>query len=113
MFIECENSILFQSVSTRLITFIWWVFSVILLVLYATLVAEEYATARAIPKIQHWRDLLNQDYVEFGCVEGGSTQKFFEVKYAKAKMKRNDFYEGLTSGLIDGLAYKTTSKAIF
>jgi hypothetical protein len=55
----------------------------ILLVLYATMVAEEYSTLRSIPKIYQFNDLAKDDSIDFGTVSGGSTLRYFQVMCRK------------------------------
>jgi hypothetical protein len=43
------------------------------------MVGKDYATARSIPTVSHWEDLIDQDEIDVGIIKGGSTQSFFEV----------------------------------
>ncbi|CAG0889113.1 unnamed protein product [Darwinula stevensoni] len=94
-----------QALSTRLLTGIWWCFSLLILVLYSTMVAKEFTTAHYRPKVTSWKDLAD-GVVNFGAIKRSSTVKYFQDSRIPEYQKISDFLashpEFLTSGSTDG-----------
>lgn len=68
-----------KALSGRLISAIWWLFSVLLLACYF---GNLHSTMHAHNKhvsIKTFEDLANQDVVDYGTLEAGSTMNFFKA----------------------------------
>ncbi|CAG0924904.1 unnamed protein product [Notodromas monacha] len=96
-----------QAISVRLLTFFWWIFSIVLVAIYVSMVAEKYTTLHYATRIKTWKDMINQDYVQVGLVRGGSTESFFksstvpEIKLMWEKMQKHP--DWLATSLADGI----------
>ncbi|CAG0889110.1 unnamed protein product, partial [Darwinula stevensoni] len=94
-----------QALSTRLLTGIWWCFSLLILVLYSTVVAKEFTTAHYRPKVTSWKDLAD-GVVNFGASKRDALQYFKNSKIPEYQ-KIGDFLAShpafSTSGISEGL----------
>ncbi|KAJ0036169.1 hypothetical protein NQD34_004846 [Periophthalmus magnuspinnatus] len=68
-----------KAVAGRVITAIWWLFSVLLLACYFANFYAMIHTDKKQASIRTFSDLANQDLIEYGAVEGGSTSQFFKT----------------------------------
>lgn len=60
--------------------FSWWVFSLIVMVAYASVLGEFIIRYRDRPTLDNVYDLLRQKDIKYGPIRGGSTQSFFQVR---------------------------------
>lgn len=65
--------------SGQLISAIWWLFTIVLLVCYFGSFSLMMLSRNREKSIQSFEDLANQDVIDYGTVEFGSTSKFFQV----------------------------------
>ena len=70
---------LFRSISGRLVTSAWWFFTLILISSYTANLAAFLTVERMVSPIESAEDLAKQTEIQYGAVEGGSTQEFFRV----------------------------------
>ncbi|XP_051914245.1 probable glutamate receptor [Hippocampus zosterae] len=67
-----------KAVSGKLVSAIWWVFAILLLACYlANLNSALHSNNKHI-SMKTFEDLVNQDEIEFGTVDSGSTMLFFK-----------------------------------
>lgn len=59
----------------------WWFFTLIMISSYTANLAAFLANEGMEETIKDIKDLPNQNKVKYGCVKGGTTQKFFQVHY--------------------------------
>lgn len=64
--------------STVVAFFSWWVFSLIVMVAYASVLGEFIIRYRDRPTLDNVYDLLRQKDIKYGPIRGGSTQSFFQ-----------------------------------
>lgn len=57
----------------------WWFFTLIMISSYTANLAAFLANEGMELTIQEAKDLPNQNKVKYGCVKGGTTQKFLKV----------------------------------
>ncbi|KAI4458353.1 ionotropic glutamate receptor [Holotrichia oblita] len=69
--------ILPKGLSTRMITSMWWFFSLIITASYTANLAAFLTNERMGPTIESYEDLAKQSLIKYGCVEGGATATFF------------------------------------
>ncbi|CAG0900696.1 unnamed protein product [Cyprideis torosa] len=68
-----------KALSTRIISLIWWYFSVLLLILYAYTVAHAYSSRiNAELSISTVDDLAFQTKISYGTLPNGATEEFFK-----------------------------------
>ncbi|KAK7884031.1 hypothetical protein WMY93_027154 [Mugilogobius chulae] len=67
-----------KAVAGRVITAVWWLFAVLLLACYFANFYAMIHTDKKHASIRTFSDLANQDVIEYGTVEGGSTSQFFK-----------------------------------
>lgn len=65
--------------SGRLISTIWWLFTILLLACYFGNFSLMMYSNNKPTSIQSFEDLANQDVIDYGTVEFGSTMMFFKV----------------------------------
>lgn len=65
--------------SGRLISTIWWLFTILLLACYFGSFSLMMHSRNREKSIQSFEDLANQDVIDYGTVEFGSTMMFFKV----------------------------------
>ncbi|KAL2103386.1 hypothetical protein ACEWY4_000254 [Coilia grayii] len=68
-----------KSVSGRIISAIWWLFSIVLLATYFSRVSAWLKSDQSHVSIQSFEDLARQDLIDFGTVDGGSSLAFFKT----------------------------------
>lgn len=68
-----------SSISGRLVTSVWWFFTLILISSYTANLAAFLTMERMVSPIESAEDLAKQTDIQYGAVEGGSTQEFFRV----------------------------------
>ncbi|XP_065817661.1 probable glutamate receptor [Labrus bergylta] len=67
-----------KALSGRLVSAIWWLFAVLLLACYFGNLNSMLHSKQKHVSIKSFEDLANQDVIEYGTVEGGSTMGFFK-----------------------------------
>lgn len=68
-----------KSMSGRVISATWWVFAVLLLACYFANFNSMLNSDTKHITINSFEDLANQDVIEYGTVNGGSTMSFFKA----------------------------------
>ena len=72
----------------RILNGLWWFFALMMLNSYTANLAASLTSNKMISTIKGLRDLIDQDTVKFGTVNGGSTSLFFsesnDTEYHKA-----------------------------
>ncbi|KAL7636661.1 UNVERIFIED_CONTAM: hypothetical protein RMT77_012408 [Armadillidium vulgare] len=66
-----------KAASTRIVGGIWWFFTLIIISSYTANLAAFLTVERMITPIESAEDLSNQNEIEYGTLEGGSTMAFF------------------------------------
>ncbi|XP_037080703.1 glutamate receptor ionotropic, kainate 2-like isoform X2 [Pollicipes pollicipes] len=66
-----------KAASTRIVGSIWWFFTLIIISSYTANLAAFLTVERTSTSIQSAADLANQEDIEYGTLEGGSTMTFF------------------------------------
>ncbi|KAK9686988.1 Ligand-gated ion channel [Popillia japonica] len=69
--------ILPKGLSTRMLTSMWWFFSLIITASYTANLAAFLTNERMEPTIESYEDLAKQSVIKYGCVDGGATATFF------------------------------------
>lgn len=73
-----------KALSGRLVSAIWWLFAVLLLACYfGNLNATLHSNIKHV-SIKSFEDLANQDMIDYGTVEAGSTMHFFKAQVIRA-----------------------------
>ncbi|KAG7260944.1 hypothetical protein CRUP_038487 [Coryphaenoides rupestris] len=67
-----------KALSGRLVSAVWWVFSVVLLVFYFANFSHMQHADNTHVSIKSFEDLSNQDSLDYGTVKGGSSMTFFK-----------------------------------
>ncbi|XP_044065888.1 probable glutamate receptor [Siniperca chuatsi] len=67
-----------KAVSGRLVSAIWWLFAVVLLACYFGNFSSVLHSAGRHVSIRSFEDLANQDVVDYGTIDTGSTMLFFK-----------------------------------
>ncbi|CAL8323674.1 unnamed protein product [Merluccius merluccius] len=67
-----------KAVSGRLVSAVWWVFAILLLVFYFANFSHMQHGNSKHASIETFEDLSNQDVIDYGTVEGGSSKAFFK-----------------------------------
>lgn len=67
-----------KALSGRLISAIWWLFAIMLLACYFGNFNSILHSEQNHASIKTFEDLANQDVIEYGTMEGGSTMAFFK-----------------------------------
>uniref|UniRef100_UPI0037E9630B probable glutamate receptor isoform X2 n=1 Tax=Semicossyphus pulcher TaxID=241346 RepID=UPI0037E9630B len=67
-----------KALSGRLVSAIWWLFAVLLLASYFGNFNSMLHSNHGHVSIKSFEELANQDVIEYGTVEGGSTMSFFK-----------------------------------
>lgn len=68
-----------KALSGRLVSAIWWLFSIVLLATYFSKVSAWLKSDQNHLSIQSFEDLAQQDLIEYGTLDGGSSLAFFKV----------------------------------
>ena len=69
----------FRALSGRIVASVWWFFTLILISSYTANLAAFLTVDTIVSPIKSAEDLLKQDEIQYGTVDGGSTQAFFKV----------------------------------
>ncbi|KAL1416537.1 hypothetical protein MTO96_027900 [Rhipicephalus appendiculatus] len=64
--------------STRIASSMWWFFSLIMISSYTANLAAFLTAQRMTSPIENANDLAKQTKISYGCLDGGSTYRFFE-----------------------------------
>ncbi|KAH7985118.1 hypothetical protein HPB52_024316 [Rhipicephalus sanguineus] len=72
--------------STRIASSMWWFFSLIMISSYTANLAAFLTAQRMTSPIENANDLAKQTKISYGCLDGGSTYRFFE---ASTQYRRN------------------------
>ncbi|XP_049610023.1 probable glutamate receptor [Syngnathus scovelli] len=67
-----------KAVSGKLVSAIWWLFAILLLACYLANFNSALQLDKEHNSIKTFEDLANQDKIDFGTVENGSTMRFFK-----------------------------------
>ncbi|OQV23175.1 Glutamate receptor ionotropic, kainate 2 [Hypsibius exemplaris] len=67
-----------RAISTRFLAGIWWFFTMIIVGSYTANLAAYLTAERMQLPIENAHDLVEQNQIKYGCLEGGATCKFFE-----------------------------------
>ena len=65
--------------STRIVSGIWWFFTLIIISSYTANLAAFLTVERMSSPIENADDLSKQNEIKYGSVSGGSTMSFFKV----------------------------------
>ncbi len=68
-----------KAFSTRLVSGVWGVFTLIIISSYTANLAAFLTVERVVLPIQNVEDLANQNVIQYGTLSGGSTMTFFKV----------------------------------
>ncbi|CAF3034688.1 unnamed protein product [Rotaria socialis] len=66
-----------SAISTRLVSGIWWFFTLILISSYTANLAAFLTVEKLVNPIESAEDLVKQTKIKYGLVSGGSTEQFF------------------------------------
>ena len=69
-----------KAVSTRLVGVVWWFFTLIIISSYTANLVSSLTVENIVLPIKNVEDLANQNVIQFGTLNGGSTMSFFKVK---------------------------------
>lgn len=79
----------------RILTAMWWFFALMMLNSYTANLAAVLTSNKIKPTIRNLHDLINQNEIKFGTLEGGSTSQFFsesnDSSYYKAWNRMTTF----------------------
>ncbi|XP_054745530.1 glutamate receptor ionotropic, kainate 1-like isoform X2 [Anastrepha obliqua] len=80
-----------KSISTRIVSAIWWFFTLIIIASYTANLAAFLTVERMITPIENAEDLASQTEISYGTLESGSTMTFFRDSIIETyrKMWRN------------------------
>ena len=70
---------LVRSVSGRVVGSVWWFFTLIIISTYTANLAAFLTVERMLTPIDSADDLAKQTEIQYGTLEGGSTNSFFKV----------------------------------
>lgn len=68
--------------STRMVSGIWWFFTLIMISSYTANLAAFLTVERMVTPIGNADDLAGQTEIQYGCQDSGSTKLFFQVSAA-------------------------------
>lgn len=68
-----------KAVSTRVVSMIWWFFTLIIISSYTANLAAFLTVERMTSPIENADDLSKQTQIKYGTLYGGSTMMFFKV----------------------------------
>lgn len=68
-----------KALSGRVVSAVWWLFAVMLLACYFGNFSSMFHSNNKHVSIKTFEDLANQDVIDYGTVESGSTMLFFKV----------------------------------
>ncbi|XP_022241144.1 glutamate receptor ionotropic, kainate 2-like [Limulus polyphemus] len=72
-----------RAVSTRVVSGIWWFFTLIMVSSYTANLAAFLTVQRMTSPIESADDLAKQTSIQYGCLRSGSTQAFFKTLSSK------------------------------
>lgn len=80
-----------QAISTRIVSAIWWFFTLIIIASYTANLAAFLTVERMIAPIENAEDLASQTEISYGTLDSGSTMAFFRDSLIETyrKMWRN------------------------
>ena len=78
-FLQQGIDILPRSISGRLVTSAWWLFTLIIISSYTANLAAFLTAKRMTLTIESAEDLAKQTAILYGTVDGGTTKEFFRV----------------------------------
>lgn len=76
-----------RSVSGRIVTSVWWFFTLIIISSYTANLAAYLTTMRMSAPIKSAEDLAKQTEIKYGTLESGSTNTFFNVSYTSRRRR--------------------------
>lgn len=76
-----------RAISTRLVSGIWWFFTLIMISSYTANLAAFLTVERMTSPIENADDLSKQTEIKYGTIFGGSTMTFFKVRTLKLTPK--------------------------
>jgi len=68
-----------RSVSGRVVGSVWWFFTLIIISTYTANLAAFLTVERMLTPIENADDLAKQTEIQYGTLDGGSTNAFFKV----------------------------------
>lgn len=74
-----KRNICHQATSTRIVSGIWWFFTLIIISSYTANLAAFLTVERMITPIENAEDLASQTDITYGTLDSGSTMTFFRV----------------------------------
>lgn len=69
-----------KAASTRIVSAIWWFFTLIIIASYTANLAAFLTVERMITPVENADDLSSQTEISYGTLESGSTMTFFRVE---------------------------------
>ncbi|XP_029656687.2 glutamate receptor ionotropic, kainate 2 [Octopus sinensis] len=85
-----------RAVSTRIVSGIWWFFTLIMISSYTANLAAFLTIDRLDTTIESVEDLAKQTDVHYGTLEGGSSKQFFEDSDVPTYKKMANFMQSTT-----------------
>lgn len=80
VFFPCSGSeVAPRATSTRIVSGIWWFFTLIMISSYTANLAAFLTVERMTSPIENADDLSKQTKIKYGTITGGSTMTFFKV----------------------------------
>ncbi|CAF0748574.1 unnamed protein product [Brachionus calyciflorus] len=86
-----------SSISGRLVTSVWWFFTLILISSYTANLAAFLTVERMVSSIESAEDLAKQTEIQYGSVESGSTKEFFRTSKFQTYQRMWSFMNGFGS----------------
>uniref|UniRef100_A0A1I8JQ94 PBPe domain-containing protein n=1 Tax=Macrostomum lignano TaxID=282301 RepID=A0A1I8JQ94_9PLAT len=82
-----------RALSTRLVSGIWWFFTLIMISSYTANLAAFLTVERMQSPIESVEDLAGQNKIKYGTLSGGSTYQFFKVREFNTLSKGIDVFK--------------------
>lgn len=83
-FLYCiPSSLVFRSLSGRIVGGVWWFFTLIIISSYTANLAAFLTVERMVSPIESAEDLAKQTEIAYGTLDAGSTKEFFRVRKQK------------------------------
>ncbi|XP_042896248.1 glutamate receptor ionotropic, kainate 2-like [Parasteatoda tepidariorum] len=79
------------AMSTRAVTSIWYFFCLIMISSYTANLASFLTVQKLVSPINNANELANQEKIKYGCLEDGSTHRFFKDANLTTYKKMNEF----------------------
>jgi ionotropic kainate glutamate receptor 5 len=70
-----------RALSTRFLSGMWYMFTLVCVSSYTANLAASLTAENLHTPIESAEDLVNQNIIKYGCLEGGSTSNFFWVLF--------------------------------